>query len=766
MAPEIPGPTILRFGVFEVDLRAGEAHRQGVRIKLQEQPFQVLTTLLRRAGDVVTREELRAQLWHSDTFVDFDNGLNTSINKLREALGDSADNPRFIETLPRRGYRFIAPVTGVDRKTRETATGVSAASSARSRKIVVTVIVVLLAAGIAGRLLWQLRKARLTEKDTIVLADFANTTGELVFDDTLKQGLRVQLEQSPFLNILSDQRVNEVLQQMGHPKDGRLTQEVTREVCLRAGSKALLIGAISSLGTQYVIGLKALNCQTGDALASEQVEVDDREHVLKGLGDSATSVRRKLGESLTSIQKYDVPLEQATTPSLEALKAYSMGLRTWGVKGETAAFPFLKRAIDLDPNFAMAYASMGVMHGNLSQLDLSSENIRRAYELRGNTSERERLYIESNYYAYVTGEREKTAQALEVRAQIYPRDFGPHNNLANAYSDLGRHEQALEEALIAMRLDPDIEDNYVTLGNSYLCLNRLNEAEAVLKQAEERKVESEGLAILRYQVAFLKGNEEEMERLAAALAAKPGAEDLLQSQKEISAVYHGRLRKAWEIVHVSMNPGERHDSVTMPALSQAGLGLLEAHVGKAQQARADANEALRRSAPKDFPRWISALALALAGDAKGAAKLAEELDKSLPLTTGFQRFWGPSIRAVIAMDNKNPNKAVELLQTTTPYELGTMGSLDPIYFRGMAYLELGNGAAAATEFKKIIEHPGIVRNWPVGALAHLGLGRASVLQGNKDKARAAYQDFLTLWKDADSDIPILVQAKAEYAKLR
>jgi eukaryotic-like serine/threonine-protein kinase len=759
MSPETPGPKILWFGVFEVDLRAGEVRKQGVRVKLQEQPFHVLTLMLQRPGEVVTREELRTAIWQSDTFVDFDNGLNTSINKLREALGDSADSPRFIETLPRRGYRFIAPVNSNDRK--------GSVIAARSWKVVAPAAIVLLTvAAITGWLIWQSRKVRLTEKDTIVLADFANTTGDAVFDDTLKQGLRVQLEQSPFLNILSDQKVSEELRMMERSSDQPLTAKVARDLCQRAGSKAVLSGSISSLGSHYVIALNAVNCQAGDALASEQVEVDNRERVLKALSESATNVRKKLGESLASVQKYDVPLEQATTPSLEALKAYSMGLKTWWAKGETAGLPFFKRAVELDPNFAMAYARMGVMHGNLFQLDLSSENTRKAYELRDRTSERERLFIEANYYAYVTGETEKSTQVLEIRGQLYPRDSGPHNNLANNYMYFGRHKEALEQALVAMQLDPTVEDNYITLGNAYICLNRLSDAEGVLKQAQERKLDSEGLTVQRYVVAFLKGDEQEMERLEATLAPKPGAADLLLSQKEAVEAYHGRLKKAWEIVQGPMNSAKHHDSLTIPAFTQAALGLSEAYFGNVQQARADANEAVPRAAPGDFPRWISALALARAGDTKGAANLAEELDKRVPLDTSFHHYWLPSIRAAIAMDNKNPNGAIEALHVTAPYELGTMGAMEPVYLRGQAYLELGNGSGAAAEFQKIIEHPGIAGTWPVGALAHLGLGRAYALQGAKEKARAAYQDFLALWKDADTDIPILKEAKVEYAKLQ
>jgi DNA-binding winged helix-turn-helix (wHTH) protein/Tfp pilus assembly protein PilF len=761
MALDTSSSAIMRFGVFEVDLRAGQLRKQGKRVKLQDQPFKVLGVLLQRPGEVVTREELRKQIWPEDTFVDFDNSLNTAINKLREALGDSADNPRFIETLPRRGYRFLTPVSSNGQK--------EPVIRPFGRKILLVIaFVILLVAAAIGGLLWRSSRARvLTEKDTIVLADFKNTTGDPVFDDTLKQGLRVQLEQSPFLNILSDQKVSEQLRLMGRPTDQRLTPDVARDLCQRAGSKAILTGSISSLGRHYVLALNALSCQTGDGLASEQVEVDSRESVLKALSGSATNIRKKLGESLALVRKYDVPLEQATTPSLEALKAYSMGFRTWQAKGETTALPFLQRAVELDPKFAMAYARMGVMHGNLFQLDLSRENIRKAYDLRDNTSERERLYIESQYYGYVTGEMEKAAQAYEAGTQIYPRDFGPHNNLANTLSNLGRYERGLEEALIAMRLDSAVEDNYITLANSYICLNRLNEAAVVLKQAEEHKLESEGLDVQRYLVAFLKDDEEEMKRLETASDAKPGTEDMFLSQREVVEVYYGRLRKAREIVHVSMNSPKHRESLTIPALGQAGLGLVEAYFGEAQHARADANDAVKRAAPKDFPRWISALALAIAGDAKGAAKLLEELDRSFPLDTAFQYYFAPSIRAAIAMGNKNPNEALKQLGMTSRYDLGSMGSMDPVYLRGQAYLELGDGVAAAAEFRKIIEHPWIAQTYPPGpgALPQLGLGRAYALQDDITKARAAYRDFLTLWKDADPDIPIFQQAKAEYAKL-
>src|ERR1700746_3489938 len=454
---------VLSFGAFQVDLRAGELRKQGKRIKLQEQPLLVLKALLGRPGEIVTREELRSQVWSADTFVDFDNSLNTSINKLREALGDSAENPRFIETLPRRGYRFIAPVTCDNRK--------ESAFTSTAWKIAVPLVLVA-AALLAGGLFWRKRQGpRLTEKDTIVLADFANTTGDAVFDDTLKQGLRVQLEQSPFLNILSDERVSEQLTLMGRPKDERLTKRLARDLCQRVGSKAVLAGLIASLGTHYVLGLSAFNCHTGDGLTSEQVEADSREHVLRALGDAATKTRAKLGESLVAIEGYDAPVEQATTSSLEALQAYSLGQKTWLTKGVDDSFSFFQRAVELDPKFAMAYGRLGTAYAEVGEGVLSVENTRKGYELREKVSQRERLYLESHYYHFVTGELERAVQLYELWRQMYPRDWVPRTNLVAVYAELGKYGTALKEDREELLLDQSNQVIYGDLFDSYLNLN-------------------------------------------------------------------------------------------------------------------------------------------------------------------------------------------------------------------------------------------------------------------------------------------------------
>jgi DNA-binding winged helix-turn-helix (wHTH) protein/tetratricopeptide (TPR) repeat protein len=768
MTSEVPSSKILRFAVFEVDLRTGELRRQGVRIKLQEQPFHVLKILLERSGEVVTREEFRSAIWQSDTFVDFDNGLNTSINKLREALGDSADSPRFVETLPRRGYRFIAPVTRADGTTKGTDQAVNAAVPPGTGKMVVAAVaVVVLAAGIAGGLFWRARQARhLTQKDTIVLGDFANSTGDAVFDGTLKQGLIVQLEQSPFLNILSEWKVAQTLTLMGRSPGQRLTPELARDLCQRVGSKAMLTGTISSLGTLYVIGLNAVNCETGETLASEQVEADSREHVLKALGESATKMREKLGESLASVQKYDAPLER-TTSSLEALKAFSLGLEVWGVKGDTAALPFFQRAVEADPKFAAAYGRMGTIYYELGEMTLAAEKTHKAYELRDKVSAGERLYLESHYHYFVTGELEKAAQVFEVWQKTYPRVLTPYSNLASLYAQLGKYEKALEEAREEVRLFPDVGDSYYNVGSLYLNLGRFDEAEAAFRQAEERKLENEFLLLTHYQLAFLKGDTSKMAQLASAATGKPGTEDVLLAAQADTEGWYGKLKNAHELTQRAMDSALLNDAKETAAAYQAAASLREVESGNREQARADADMAIKLAPNRDV-RAVGALALARAGATARAEKLAAELDKSFPLDTMVQRYWLPTIQSAVALERKDPNRAIELLKMASTIELsgGFIEPLCPIYVRGETHLMLQDGNAAAVEFQKFIDHRGIVGNFPWGALARLGLARSYAIQGDTAKAKAAYQDFLALWKDADTDVPILKKAQAEYAKLQ
>ena len=696
--------TVITFGPFEADLQTQELRKLGVRQDLPGHSFQVLKILLERPGELATREVLRKALWPSETFVDFEYGISAAVHRLREALGDSADHPKFIETLPRRGYRFIAPVNSHSEPMRAPVRGL------RSRFIVIASLVSITILFTASYFYFH-RAPKLTDKDTIVLSDFDNKTGDPVFDDTLKQGLSVQLEQSPFLALVSERKVNETLKLMGRSPDDRLTANVTREVCQRTGSKAMLTGSIAGLGNQYVIGLKAVNCNTGDVLAEAQEQAAGKEAVLKALDDAAVSLRGKLGESLSSVQKYATPVEEATTPSLEALKAYSLGVKTEYAKGETAALPFYKRAVDLDPNFARVYATMSGLYSSLNEAQRAAENARKAYDLREKVSERERFGIEGDYYQFGTGELEKAAQIFELWQQTYPRDAVPCNQLGCISTYLGNWEKALEEFREALRLEPNAGANYLNLGQAYMSLNRLDEAEAVYKQAQERKLENEALLANRYQLAFLKGDAAQMAQLASAAMGKPGAEDMLLAEQADTEGWYGKLKNAHELTGRAMDSAQHNDAKEAAAAYQAAAALREVEAGNREQARAEANAALKLAPNRDV-RAMAALALARAGDTAGAEKLAAELDKTFPLDTLVQRYWLPTIRAGVALEGKDPNRAIELLKAASTVELGGASNLAPVYLRGEAYLMLHDGSAAAAEFQKFIDHRGLVMNFP------------------------------------------------------
>src|SRR5437899_4330894 len=516
--------TCARFGVFEADLFAKELRKSGVRIKLQEQPFQVLAALLQRSGEVITREELREKLWPADTFVDFDNGLNTAINKIREVLGDLAHNPRFIETLPRRGYRFIAPVEVLaDSSSNREQNGLisilnRAASTSPKWKPAATAIGIALVVGLVAVVgtFFIHRRSGLTPKDTVVLADFDNRTGDAIFEDTLKQALATQLAQSPFLNILSDQRVNETLRQMSRSPSDRITLDAAREICQRTGSTAVLAGSIGSLGSQYVIGLNAMNCASGDSLAREEMQASRKEDVLNILGVVATRVRARLGESLASIQKFDTPIEQATTSSLEALKAYSLGRRASDAKGDVEAIQFLKHAIELDPNFALAYSVLATHYSNLGEANLASEYARKGFDRRERVSERERFGISAIYYFAVLGDLEQEQHTYQVWKQTYPRDWVPWSNSASNLHIFGQDDRAVTEGQEAVRLNPDHSVCYVNVGFSFLALNRRDEAQQVAQRALERGINAPVLHSLLYLVAFLENDAKGMDAQLAA----------------------------------------------------------------------------------------------------------------------------------------------------------------------------------------------------------------------------------------------------------
>ncbi|MGA3211313.1 MAG: tetratricopeptide repeat protein, partial [Terriglobales bacterium] len=696
-----------------------------------------------------------------------------------------------------RSFAAAGPGTAVDDNTVArllTPVQVGAASSVRTTEVRIpptgrenfmkVAVPVLLASLLVMTLLYfrAHRTRRLTDKDTIVLADFANRTGDPVFDDTLKTALGISLRQSPFLNVLSDSQVAKVLQMMTLPAGAKLTLEVTRELCQRAGSKAYLAGTIASLGSEYVLGLKAVNCQNGDTLAEKQVTAASKEKVLDTLGEAASGLRKELGESLATVQKYDVPLAQATTPSLEALKAFTVGVEANREKGPAAALPYHQRAIEIDPKFAMGHYEVGNDYFSLSELGRASEYYTKAFQLREHASEREKLVIAAAYYAAVTGELDKSVQTYQEEIENYPREAEAYVNLGLVYGDLGQYEKAVEIIRQGLRLAPNAISGYANLANYNVALQRFDEARQTIREAHQRQLDDELIHNILYGLAFLGQDSTEMAEQQKWLAGKPQYENYGLALASDTAAYSGHLEKSRELNRQAVASAIGADSKENGAIWQTNAALQQAAFGNAAEARQLAAEALKLSPASQGVESEAALAFALAGDTIRARSLAQDLGKRFSLDTQMQSLWLPAIEAQSALNAKDPASALDALQAASSIELGqipflnNLSCLYPTYVRGEAYLAAGRGKEAAGEFRKILDHSGIVWNCWTGALAYLGVARANALQAraahgaDADAARvqalAAYKDFLALWYQADPDILILKEAKAEYAKLQ
>jgi eukaryotic-like serine/threonine-protein kinase len=795
---------IYKFGEFQIEALARTLRREKEIVTLNRRAFDVLLYFVQNPGRVLTRDELLKNVWR-DTFVD-ENSLAQSISGLRRALEEKPGDNSYIVTLPGRGYQFVAAVqaitpevlvavpveapvasngpkgllfqqqtirTSVITEEKQQLSLPIPGDRALKRLVAALVAALVLTVSVAilgGTWYWRSRQGRrLTEQSSIVIADFANSTGDPVFDGTLRQGLSSQLEQSPFLNLLSDQRVAQTLSLMSQPKDARLTRELAQQVCQRTGSAAVLDGTIAQVGTRYLLTLKAIDCSNGESLASTGAQADDKNHVLDALGKVASEARGKLGESLASVQKYDSPPENVTTPSLEALQAYSLGYEAWFVRNDgPSAIPLFQRAIALDPNFAMAYARLGTLYFNGGETVRGAELLQKAYELRERVSEREKLYISAHHADIVDGDLEAARKVDELWVQLYPRDLFPPEHLGVIYGLLGDYESAHLFYQKAHKLSPEDIGIFTNTVDNSLHRNRLDEVEAAGREAEARHLDFPNLHFDLYMVDFLHQDAAAMERETAWLMGKPGWENFVLYTQSDTAAYGGHFAQARELTWRAAGSAQRADRREAAAAYDAEAAIREALVGNLSAAKQQTRAALALSKNTDVEA-LSAVALGLAGDLRHARLLASEIGKAYPNGTIVQRNFLPTIGAA-AVIRQDPRKAITLLAVSAPYELGrtTIVSfcLYGVYLRGEAYLATNQGSAAAAEFQRILDHPGLVSNEPIGALAHLGLARAYALSGDTAKAKPAYQDFFALWKDADPDIPILKQAKAEYAKLQ
>jgi serine/threonine protein kinase/tetratricopeptide (TPR) repeat protein len=641
--------------------------------------------------------------------------------------------------------------------------GVTPAARAKRWKIAVPVAMAAVVLAAVSFYLRSRSSTGLTQQDTIVLADFTNTTGDSVFDGTLKQALAIDLEQSPFLRALPGARVRETLGFMGRSPDERLTTDLARDLCLRAGSKAMLSGSIANLGSQYVITLNAINCQSGDSLAQEQAEASTKEQVLGGLGTAVSKMRGKLGESLASIEKFDAPIQQVTTSSLEALKAFAMGNAEFDRGRERESLPFYKRAVELDPNFAWVYARMGVVYAADGQLEQAKESIRKAYELRDRVSEREKLYIADHYYDTVTGELDQEIETLELYKRTYPNDNVPSNNLGVAYAQIGDFEKSVACARDSLQVDPNSTNAHIGLSGAYFELGRFDEAKQIEEQSLKQFPESEFVHWLAYVEALRAGWTADAQRQSDWARGKPGEYRFVSFHASIEAGA-GKLGLARELTQQAIEMQKNHGMTEGAQNDLSALAVTEADFGACPRAHQEV--AMLSSNPGRIASIFAAFAFATCGDVAKADSLANNLNKNAPLDTFIQKLAIPVIRAREQLQRGNGLKAVDELRSTEPYQFGNVAMGVPAYLRGLAYLKMQQGGPAAVEFQKVLDHKGVTGNAPQAALARLGLGRALALVGDHAKARTAYQDFFALWKDADPDIPVLKEANAEYGKVK
>ena len=772
---------LYEFGPFRVDAGREILLRDGEPVPLTPKTFQILLVLVRRGQEVVTKDDLMKTVW-PDTFVE-DANLSRNIFMLRKALGETPQDHRYIVTIPGRGYRLAESVRRVAEQDMALVPAASSELIAATHSEVeievtetrpwgwiIAAAVVVLAMALGAWRFWLHRASLLTERDTVVLGDFSNSTGDPVFDETLRQGMKVQLEQSPFLSMVSDRRIQQELRLMGQRPTARLTPEVAHEVCERTGSAAVVSGSITMLGSRYVLGLEAKSCAAGETLDAEQVEVAKKEDVLSALSLIATRFRSKVGESLASVEKYSKPLDEATTTSLDALKAYSTGVQVSFTEGFGAGIPFLEKAISIDPQFALAYAHLGLWYSAAGESSRAQETTRRAYELRDRASDQERFFITAMYHRDVTGNLEESFRTLKAWTKTYPRDQFGHSLLSGFSSQgTGRYTESIAHAKRSIELEPELTPAYVNIVFSEFYRDQLRDAEQTLQRTTERKVETPEILLLRYYLAFEKGDAAGMKVAAERAKGKSGADDWMEFSEALVAARSGALREAREKLKKAMDLAQQQHEKERAATYLAGAAVWETLFEDLEDGRRDGLAALKMSNGRDA-EFAAAFGLALAGDLARARSLADDLEKRFPEDTSVRTNYLPTLRGEIALREGSPDKALEALKTALPYESAVnaidfntfFGGLYPLYVRGKAYAELHKDREAAGEFEKLLRHKGLLAADPVGTIALLESARAYARAGDSGKAKTAYENLLATLKDGDPESRLLRAARAEY----
>ncbi|MGH9408809.1 MAG: winged helix-turn-helix domain-containing protein [Vicinamibacterales bacterium] len=766
-----------RFGLFELDVHAGRLLKQGRPVRIQEQPFRVLVALLERHGDLVLREELRTRLWPDDTFVEFDKSLGVALAKVRAALGDEAANPRFVETIPKRGYRFIAPlvvvggaqqITANDARPGPAATPpASLAPQKGTHRALIAASALILIGALGAFFFWRVRvKEPLTARAGIIVANFSNATGESVFDGSLRTVAMMGLGQSPYLHVLSESTLGDILQGLGRPPDEALTSGLAREVCRRANAAAVVDGSIARSGREYMLMVQATRCGDASVLAQERAAVGSRDQIVSTLGREIADLRGQLGEPGATLQSYNTPIAVATTDSLDALRAYQLGMELRARADNLRAIPAFKTAIALDPQFAVAFVQLGSSYSNMGNINEGTTFFRRAFELRDRATAPERFLITGRYFDIVIGDLEKASETYRAWSEIYPDDWLGFNALANDSNLIGRYDIAATASRRTVALEPNHTFGYTNLITALLGTARFEEAKAVCRQQLEHFPDSPTAHLVLYEIAAFQGDAAAIAREVAWSTAHLDRSATLFEQAEWSA-FRGRPVEAATMFDEAARRERDAGNDESPANTIVNGAEYEALMGRTGVAMKSADEALQ-IAHNEVVLGLGALVYALGGRDAAAEQLLQEAAEHHPLSTMTMGVYSPATKAVLAATRHGAtlDDVASALAPGMPYQWGQEAALGPPYIHGLECLHLRAWAEAARAFQGVIDHAGVDPVSPLRPLAYLGLARADAALGRRDESRTAYAAVLGFWKDAEPDFATLAAARKEYAGLR